>query len=258
MSNQEIAEKKNTEVALFDYEELAGQGNDFNQDDLTTPFLKLLGALSPEIGVVEGAANGKFFNTGIQQAFDDPIVVIPVAYERQFLEWVPRDEGGGFRGQVSKDFATSLEQDDKGRGIHPNGNHVIDTRLHYVLQVVDGELFPCIISLKSTAIKRSKAWNDKVANLRLVGKNGNKFNPPIYSHTYVVTTTDEQKGQDKWKLPLFEIGELISDPETFKAAKDFHDVVVAGGAKVDYSQTADEGSAAYKVADDFSDDDVAF
>jgi len=243
MSKKELAEKQNTEVAVLDYEALAGEGNNFDQDDLTTPFLKLLGKLSPELDTVEGAKNGAFYNTGTRQVFEQPVVVIPVAYERQFLEWVPRDAGGGFRGAVDKDYALSLEQNEKGQYLHPNGNLVIDTRLHYVLQVVDGDLVPCIISLKSTAIKRSKNFNALISNLRLPGKNG-KFNPPCYSHTYIVSTTDEQKGEDKWKLPQFEIGALVEDPEVFTAAKEFHDIVVAGGAKVDYAQTEDNEKTA--------------
>lgn len=248
MSEKELVEKSNTELAVINYESDGQQATQFDQDDLTTPFLKVLQKGSPEVDrdsgeYVEGAEVGMIINTSSKQLTTAPAVIIPCGYERQFLEWVPRDAGGGFKGAVPRDFALGLERDDRGRYLHPNGNHVMDTRVWYVLQVVDGDLQPAVISLKSTAIKRSKELGDIISSIRLPRADGSKFRPADYSHTYLMNVTHEQKDGDTWKLPKFSIGDQITDAATYNAAKEFAEIVSKGGAKVDHA-ASDEGGAA--------------
>jgi len=249
MSNTEVVEKANTELAVINYEADGQEATKFDQDDLTTPFLKVLQKGSPEVDkdsgdYVQGAEVGMIINTSSKALTTAPAVFIPCGYSRQFLEWVPREAGGGFKGEVSREFALGLERDDRGRYLHPNGNHIMDTRVWYVLQVIDGDLQPAVLSLKSTAIKRSKELGDIISSIRLERADGSKFRPADYSHTYVMDVTHEQKDGDTWKLPKFGIGEQITDAATYTAAKEFAEIVSRGGAKVDHAASDEGGGAA--------------
>ena len=96
---------KKTEGALatnmFEADANAGAQN-ISQEDLALPFLKVLGQLSPEINkqngkYVEGAEPGMILNSVTKQLFDGSkgIKVIPCAYDRKYLQWKPRELGGG-------------------------------------------------------------------------------------------------------------------------------------------------------------------
>lgn len=261
MSKKQVAEAANKELAVINYEEDGANATQFDQDDQTTPFLKVLQKGSPEVDrdqseYIEGAAAGMVLNTSTKRLTDGPVVVIPCGYDRQFLEWVPRESGGGFKGAVSRDFALGLEKDDRGRYLHPNGNYVMDTRVWYVLQVIGNDVEPAVVSLKSTAIKRSREWADAIGAIRLPRADGTTFRPADYSHTYVMSVTHESKGEDTWKLPKFAVGEQIQDPAIYLAAKQFADIVGKGGAKVDYSESEDGGARAKSAA--ASEDDADF
>jgi hypothetical protein len=72
------------------------------QEDLALPFLKVLGQLSPEINkrdgkYVEGAEAGMILNTVTNEIFDGAkgIDVLPVFYERKYVEWQDRGDSKG-------------------------------------------------------------------------------------------------------------------------------------------------------------------
>ena len=101
---KEVAEKKSTALTTASaFEEDAGGGlENLTAEDLTIPRLKILQALNPEVNkrdgkYVEGAAAGDILNTVTKELFteDSGCVAIPVAYKRMFLEWTPRESGGG-------------------------------------------------------------------------------------------------------------------------------------------------------------------
>ena len=88
-------------VNMFEADANAGSQN-IGQDDVALPFLKVLGQLSPEINkkhakYVEGAEPGMILNSVTKELFDGDkgIEVIPVFYNRKYLEWQDRGEGVG-------------------------------------------------------------------------------------------------------------------------------------------------------------------
>ena len=85
-------------VNMFEADANAGSQN-IGQDDVALPFLKVLGQLSPEINkkhakYVEGAEPGMILNSVTKELFDGDkgIEVIPVFYNRKYLEWQDRGE----------------------------------------------------------------------------------------------------------------------------------------------------------------------
>ena len=239
--NKELVEGKDNLPMEYDFEQMSGANEDFHQDDLTTPFLKVLQKLSPELDTVDGAKAGMFYNTSTQKLYEGVQQVVPVAYARQFLEWVPREQGGGFRGEVSMKEALELDQNERGQGVTDEGNLVVDTRLHYVLHITDEGAFPCIVTFKSTGIKRSKNWNDIANSIIFEGSKG-PYNPPWFSHIYNLEATLEQKNDDKWHLMKASKLAKVDDPELIRSAMAFRELVKSNGVKVDHEKGQDSAS----------------
>ena len=87
-----------------------GEGLDYDTSELQIPFIRIIQALSPEINkrdskFIDGASNGDIFNNVTGQYFsgEEGIVVIPCYQETKYLKFVPRESGGGFLGEMSKD-----------------------------------------------------------------------------------------------------------------------------------------------------------
>src|SRR5215469_5381139 len=82
--------------------ELAEKNTQFEKDELVIPRLKILQPLSPEVQegtsqYVEGAKAGMFYNTasGKLTSGQEGMIICVVAHQKQVIEWVPREEGGG-------------------------------------------------------------------------------------------------------------------------------------------------------------------
>ena len=97
----DVVEKETAEIIQFDpsmFEADAGVGlENMSQDDLALPFLKILSGVSKELDDLEDARKGDIYNTvsGAVYKGKDGIKVIPVAYQRRFIQWAPRGEGTG-------------------------------------------------------------------------------------------------------------------------------------------------------------------
>jgi hypothetical protein len=139
---------------------------EMSKADIAIPFLVVLQPLSPQCTPghakeVEGARPGMIYQTVTGELFTS-VTVVPAEYKRTFIEWVPRDKGGGFRGERGLEFERVFEsaRNEKGRAILDNGNELADTRSWYVMVVrEDGTRFPAIISMGSSQIVVSKKWN---------------------------------------------------------------------------------------------------
>jgi len=136
---------KKTEGALatnmFEADANAGTHN-MEQDDLALPFLKVLGQLSPEINkqngkYVQGAEPGMILNSVTKELFDGSkgIDVIPCFYKREYLEWKPRELGGGLVRIYSIDdpIVRTSKRDQFNRDVLPNGNYLENTASHFVV-----------------------------------------------------------------------------------------------------------------------------
>ena len=88
--------------------------------------------------------------------------------------------------------------DEKKRRVMPNGNHLVDTRVHYALLVANGEAEPVVFTMTSTQIKKSRKWMTVMRQLRMERPDGSFFNPPMFSHQYNLTTVPESNDQGAW------------------------------------------------------------
>lgn len=238
-----VAEAKNTTaLALASmYEEDANSGFETaDAEAYAIPFLNILQSGSPQVkksdgAYIKGAEEGMLFNTVTQELIsDEGVVVIPCYYKRSFIKWAPRETGGGYRGEVSPSDpqVTAGKTNAEGQLIDAEGNELTDTRTHYVL-VLDknGGYQPAVISMSSSQLKKSRQWMSRMNGLKFTRADGTLFTPPMFSHTYRVSTAAESNDKGSWFGWKIESGAPVDNPALYQAAKAFRDAVSSGEVK---------------------------
>lgn len=206
-------------------------------DDWAIPYLSILQSGSPQVkkgdGKVEGAEEGDFYNTVSQEVFKNSIRLVPCYYEKAWVEWTPRESGGGFvKSHSDESILTKCVKDDKNRDMLPNGNRIVTTVYHYCLLVrSSGDFERVVVTMTSTQLKKSRKWNTQMLN-RTIEINGKKIVPPTFSHAYLAETVAESNDQGSWSGWKIGSPELITDAGTYVAARKFHEDVKKGGVKV--------------------------
>lgn len=233
------------------FSDFAGQGlEDLSKDDLAIPFLSILQSGSPQVKrsdgeYVEGAAEGMLFNTVTKEVIDPiktPVIVVAAAYERHFVEWRLRENGGGFIKQHPADpaiLATCI-RDEKSRDILPNGNQLNDTRTFYVMVIKDGMPSPAVITMTSTQIRKAKQWLMQQSLLKLKRADGTAYTPPMFAAKWRVSTVPESNDRGSWMGLAFSNEGYLAGPKdpVFVAAMDFHKSIAAGTVQADLSKQA--------------------
>ena len=75
---------------------MAGQGvENVGSQDIETPRLKLLQAVSPELETYDEAKQGMFWHTVADQALAAPLRIVPIYVDIRAILWKPRWDGGG-------------------------------------------------------------------------------------------------------------------------------------------------------------------
>ena len=237
---KEVIKKEEGALATNMFEADANGGaQNIEQEDLALPFLKVLGQLSPEINkkngrYVEGAEPGMILNSVTKKLYDGDkgINVIPCAYERKYLEWKPRELGGGLVGMHSIDdhIVRTTKRDQMNKDILPNGNYLENTASHFV--VITGEdAGTGLISMTRTQLKVSRTWNSMMMSIKLQGKNG-LFTPPTFSHIYNLKSVQMTNDKGTWfGWDINKIGP-VTDNNVYSLAKDFAEKIGKGEVEV--------------------------
>lgn len=190
--------------------------------DFSIPFLALLQKMSPQVdeaddAYVPGAKIGQFYNSATGKLYDT-VQVIPCFHKRSMVEW--KADRGGFVMQHEPGVELGLPQNEKGQFLLPSGNILIDTRYFMCLQLdEDGTTRPIIVAMASTQIKVAKTWMSRMQAIMLDGPHG-KFNPPMFSHLWELSSVDKKNEHGSWKL--YDVKNLgpVPDMSLFKAAKE--------------------------------------
>lgn len=228
------------------FESDAGSGFDnIGIDDLAIPFITVLQAGSPQVKRgdqrIEDASEGDIFNTVTNEVFngEEGIFVIPCSYKKAWVEWVPRENGGGFVKQHdTDDILTETTKDTKGRDIMPNGNVIVPTAYHYVLVInpLTLDYSEGVLSLTSTQLKKSRKWNSLMSSLKLTRQDGSKFTPPMFGFIYHLKTKTESNELGSWSGWDISLHSQVNTMDVYNAAKKFA-ADVAKGIKIAAPQT---------------------
>lgn len=235
----------------------AGLGNEnLGKRDVLIPRLKIAQALSPQVKktkpeYIEGCDEGSIFINGLNQLLgtheslqEKPILIVPIHYERRFIEWVPRGQSGdGAGAPVNSDHDESiLEQckpGNRNRPTLPNGNEIIETPEHFVFVVSeDGDFQPAVFSMSGAQAKHSRAWNTLIRNLKVLNPStGKRINPARFYGSYHMSTAPESNDDGDWMgTKLRYAGPIIAHESgegtnIYLAAREFLDMIRSGEAR---------------------------
>jgi hypothetical protein len=239
-------------------QEDAGAGfEEATRDAYAVPFLRILQDLSPQVkkkmeGYIEGARPGMLFNTATKELFES-VRVIPCYFSQVFLEWIPRDDKAakkaGFVAShpVNTPLAAKAVREGS-KNMLPNGHELSDTRQHFVLyQRKDGTWDQALISLSSSAIKRSKPWMTamRAAHPDIVDATGRPVaNPPMFACSYLVHGKEEEANeQGSWHVWSFEDRQALEDVDLYDRALSFRNAMREGKATISYEEARDDAPA---------------
>jgi hypothetical protein len=251
-------QRKSTEIIAFDPSADSGMGMEgTTQESFAIPFLAALQKISPQVeetdaAYIKGAKAGQIFESVSKKLYDGVtgVLLVPCAYRRTFIRWAPRGaESGGFKGEYAPEVVAAmrengdvLELDNRlyfpleDGTINPKRcDYLSDTRNHYVLIVDGDEVHECLLSLKSTQIKKSKIMMSMLA-----GKKSNGKVLPTFATMVRATTALEKNDEGQWYgINLSEEGP-VTDAAIYNAAKAFHKSVAAGAVKANYEESPAE------------------
>jgi hypothetical protein len=240
-----VAEVKPTAVALpMDAAAMmadAGIGRDqMTMQDMSLPYLTVLQSLSPQIKKsspdrIDGAEEGDLFNTVTRELYSGEVgvLLVPCAFQKAWVEWSPRDSGGGFVASHPDDSIMALcNRNEIGFDVRKdNGNLIVPTFYYYCMVVKeDGTTEYVILSAARTTMKQARKWNSIISSVQVMGPNG-AFNPPMFAQLYHVSTKPESNAKGEWYTLNIQSKGLVSDAELYNKAKTFAQQVKTGAVK---------------------------
>lgn len=185
--------EKNEDVGFLD----AHSGEGTHDVKTSSPMIKILHFTSPEVlpgdAHVKDAVAGSFFNTVTKKVYGPSLEVVPIKAVNVWLEYAPKDKGGGFRGRhaigsipVIGDLYTGAYTKD--------GNEITEALEFYCL--VEGEMEQglVLLSLTGSSIRHGKAWATRIATVKLPS---GKIQP-FYGSSWKLTTSLNQNAKGQW------------------------------------------------------------
>ena len=270
-----VATKKNAELStdvMDDIFAIAGEGASFEASELQIPFIRLAQQMSPELNkkdakFIAGLSAGDMFNTLTHQTYDgeEGIEVIPCYITTKYLEFVDRDLGGGFVGEIDPSDPVLKRTTKNGtKDMLPNGNQVVTSDQYYCL-VLDGQgsFEPAVIDMKVTQMKVSRRWKSQISlNKAKNPKTGELQILPLVSTIWKLTTVDEtnRRNETYSNYAVHKVG-MVQDRDLFMEAKTFRDSIKAGEVKAndpDNSSTQRSGSQDGSRGPRVQDDEIPF
>jgi len=229
---REIQTKKEQLPAVLNFAADANDGFDnMSAQDYAIPFFSILQKMSPQLDTLDGAKAGQIFNSVTEECSNE-LTVIPCAYKREFVEWRPREQGGGFVGSHTVDSDTVLKANKvNGMLMTPDGNMLVETANHFVLAITPKGIDRGLITMSSTQLKKNRRWNSLMAGIKMQDSNGNLFTPARFSHQYTLKTQLEQNDKGSWHGWVIEVKGIVDDPSIYQMAKEFGQSVAAGEVK---------------------------
>ena len=250
--NTAVAKTKGVEVStdvIDDIFETAGDGASFDSSEMQIPFIRILQAMSPQLSkkkpeYIEGATQGDVFNTVTGQYWDGDmgITLIPCFQTTKYLEFVPREQGGGFQGErAANDPDLTKTTREGAKELLPNGHELVRSDQHYCLIVEeDGSFQPAVIDMKSSQLKVSRRWKTQIAMQKVKHpKSGQMVTPAVYATVWRISTTEESNDQGTWGDDQVEKEGLVTSRDLLMEAKAFRESIMAGEVKAAKEPSAD-------------------
>jgi hypothetical protein len=209
---------------------------DMGIDDIAIPRIKILQSNSPIVldGSVEGAKAGKFYNTATGEV-SDKLNVIPCSFQKAWLEWAPKPSNKLVKihdEQSATELLQKCHKDAKHKDITPDGNTLAMSCSQFCVIIKEnGSLERVVIDFASTQIKKSRKWNASILSLQVV-VGGKRYTAPMYSQSYIFTTTLEKNTEGQWFGFVISTPTPLTDASIYQFAKQFRKDSTSGAVKV--------------------------
>jgi hypothetical protein len=232
-SNVPATQAPRTLAPTYDYGADAGVGfENQTNEDVQIPFLGVLQDLSPLVkDRSTGALPGELFNTVTGERFSakDGVIFQPVDTKHVYVEWKPRNQGGGFVAihELDSKVVTDARNNQKfGEYKTPAGNELNETfyvtgllhRSADVAEQANNAPEPMVIAFASTKIKAYKGIMTRIRTF-MNGK------APLFAHRLRITTKPEKNNEGEFHniaiAPLVDNGYAGTGKTTL--AKEFAD-----------------------------------
>jgi hypothetical protein len=217
------------ELALYQ-----GAGVSERSQDFQVPFFMIAQANSPQLKkqmpdkFIPGLAAGDIFNTSTGEFWPgaECIQVIQAFFQKAMVEWILRDEGGGW--VATHDIDTPYLKRCKWGGerdrflLTPDGHQMVDTSYHFVATPADGDVG--VVSMTSTSLGCSRQWQTLMKRVK-VPHNGTLVVAPSFARIYQLKTAWKKNDQGDWYVwTVSDAGWAAGNPAArpgYEAAKKF-------------------------------------
>lgn len=244
----------------------AGVGTTFDANDLLIPFVRLAQSLSPHVNkkkpeYIEGLEVGDAYNnvTGEFWKGEEGFKVIPCYQTTKYLEFVPRESGGGLVGEISpNDPILQQTRREGGKETLPNGNELVKSDQHFCLLLGDEGMFqPVVVDMKSTQLKVSRRWKTQITMRKIRHpKTGRLMTPPLFACVWHLKAVEESNDKGDFYNWSVNFDSMVSDSDLYNEAKVFRQQVEGGAVKTQEDTPAPDmnGSAGAHRTDDLGED----
>jgi hypothetical protein len=232
----------------------AGLGVSTAREDNITPMMAILQPLSPQVNkqssaFIKGAHPGMIWLKGAADELRDGeegILFQPVRFESAWVEWIPRDSGGGFVTSHKKCPEDVIEKKERNRQrpriMTKSGHEIIFTRYWagYVVEDSEAEdVLPYVIPFASTGHTVFRRWmgiinNHKTKKGAIAGAFYHVYKLPVKQRTNPSGTWYEFAPEDAFP---------ISSIAAIKRAKQLYEDLGTGAMQMEQPQTMDHVAA---------------
>ena len=254
MSDKQIAKKSSTDIANLSEDLIlanAGKGlQNISNDDVTIPRLAIIQSGSPQRKkkdekYIEGSDEGMIFNTVTNELYKDSLEVIPCGYRKTYVEWVPREKGGGLVAvhDLKPDGSVT---DPKTRKTMLGENQIVDTAEHFVLVKSSEGYSPAVLTMTSSNLGVSRKWNT-LLKMKRINVKGQTVEAPSFLFKFKLSTVEAENDLGNWhKYKIEELGQIESK-DILKEAEKLADSVSTGKVKASEptEATAEGGDAPF-------------
>jgi hypothetical protein len=266
--------KSQLAVSRYEEEDVGAGFEDMTSDDMVIPFLIILQKGSPQVDedapeYIDGAKAGMLMNSATGEMFvgDEGVLFLPIHREHKFMEWIPRDSGGGLVGRHDPTDPMIIEAKRGGafgKLESPDGNDLVETFYVYGLLVDEdaGMHNPALLAFSSTQIKHYKKWMTQLRSIQLRSERGERITPPMFAHLFRLRSRSQSNNKGSWHgwdirfseheengETAAERSRLEPEDELYIAAKEIRSLVVSDRVQVAY-ETAGRAEVAQNGDDD--------
>jgi len=227
----------------------AGKGISKDQSDNMVPLIYILQAQSPQVmkrnpQYIEGAEAGSIWLRGIGDPVvngEEGVLFQPCYFNKDWVEWIPRDAGGGFVGRhpVLPDDAKNVgdpRNPNRVNMMRPNGNQLRETRYHAGLVHGRGAPMPFVIPMSSSGHTTSRSWMFLMNSKQLPGGG----TAPSFAQLYRLKTKLRTNAQGEWYAWDVEDEGWVSSIKDYELGNALHDAFDVGAKDAEVPYHDDE------------------